>query len=176
MRMYKYIFILTFSFAFLDSNWPFSWYILSKWKKEVSKSFQKSLLSLHFPSNSIVILWVFGVLFRSQGDTPYSALLFLHWLSVVFILTLVNIFLDIQQIRRWDWTNFCFSFALCIIHFWHSVAKLRKAEGSSIKFDVNEYSDSSKRILSTLVFSHVLKNSRHDFLSTKYSLPITIYL
>lgn len=62
MHMYRYIFISTFSFAFFNSNWPFSWYILSKQKEDVSKSFQKSLLSLHFLSISTVILWVSGVL------------------------------------------------------------------------------------------------------------------
>jgi len=67
MHTYKYIFIFTFSFAFLNSNWPFSWYILSEQQKEVSESFQKSLLSLHFLSFSTVILWVSEVLLRSQG-------------------------------------------------------------------------------------------------------------
>ena len=83
------MFIFAFNFAFLKSNSPFSWYILSKQKKEVSKSFQKSLLSLHFLSISTVILWVSGVLLGSQGGIPRSALFFLHRLSVVFILALV---------------------------------------------------------------------------------------
>lgn len=50
MHVNKCIFILTFIFAFLNSNWPFSWYSLSKQKKEVSKSLQKCQLSL-FPEH-----------------------------------------------------------------------------------------------------------------------------
>lgn len=88
--MYKYIFISTFSFAFFNSNWPFSWYILSKQKEEVSKSFQKSLLSLHFLSISTVILWVSGVLLGSEEGIPHSAPVFLHKLLIVFTLTLVE--------------------------------------------------------------------------------------
>lgn len=89
MHVNKYIFILTFIFAFLSSNWPFSWYILSKQKKEISESFQKSQLSLHFLSISTVIFWVSGILLGSQGCIPYRALHFLHRLSAIFILSLV---------------------------------------------------------------------------------------
>lgn len=103
MHVNKCIFILTFIFAFLSSNWPFSWYSLSKQKKEVSKSLQKCQLSLCFLSISAVILWVSGILLESQGGHSIEGTaLPEQTTSSLYIESGLEIFLDIHKIRRWE--------------------------------------------------------------------------
>lgn len=101
MHVNKCIFILTFIFAFLSSNWPFSWYILSKQSKEVFKKFSEKPALTAFPEHlHCDLLGFWNTMWVTGRHSIQGTALPAQTMSNLYVESCLEIFLDIHKIRR----------------------------------------------------------------------------